>query len=277
MWQGLSLGGCFVHHLMRREVYLKMKITDGVQMQDWLKYKKPLQSIGYYVYALCEQHDDKCIPFYIGKGKNDRCLQHLTEKGDTEKHKKIAYLLEHNRLSIDILRHGISTDNVAKLIESTCIDLLGVGELSNRVRGSGTLMGRATLEEIYNLQSGEVVTVDSEDKGLAFLLNSTYKSGMSELELFEATRGIWRNVPRDESIQYAYATYGGLVKEVYQIHSWVKAGTQEYFTRTFNSEDLVARWEFIGKRASKEIRDKYVGKVLEKDRSYSSPFVKVGF
>jgi len=240
-------------------------------------YKKSLKTIGYYVYALCEIIDDKRIPFYIGKGINDRCLQHLNESGSSEKNKKISLLLKQKRLGIDILRHGLEKDSMAKIIEATCIDLLGVGELSNKVRGSGTDMGRATLEEIHNLQSGELVTVDSDHQGLAFLLNNTYKSGMSELELFEATRGIWRNIPRDESIKFAYATYGGLVKEVYQIHSWVKAGSQEYFTRELDPERAKPRWEFVGKKAPNDVREKYIGKVLDKERAYGNPFVRVGF
>ena len=245
-------------------------------MQDFSKFKKSLAMIEHYVYALCEIDDEKRTPFYIGKGVNDRCLKHLKEKGNSPKQETIEKLLAQNRLGIDILRHGIKTDKTAKLIEATCIDLLGIGELSNKVRGSGSEMGRATIEEIHNLQSGELVEIQKEHEGLAFLLNSTYKSGMSEIELFEATRGVWRNVPRDESIKYAYATYGGLIKEIYQIHSWVNAGTQQYFTRSFEDRNISQRWEFVGKKAPKDIRAMYVGKVIKKERSFGNPFIKVG-
>jgi len=245
-------------------------------MQDFSQFKKSLGMIKHYVYALCEIDDERRIPFYIGKGVSDRCLRHLREKGNSPKQETIEKLMAKNRLGIDILRHGIDTDKTAKLIEATCIDLLGIGELSNKVRGSGSEMGRATIEEIHNLQSGELVEISEEHQGLAFLLNSTYKSGMSEIELFEATRGVWRNVPRDESIKYAYATYGGLIKEVYQIHSWVKAGTQQYFTRSFEHRDISKRWEFVGKKAPQEIRYTYVGKVIKKERSYGNPFIVVG-
>lgn len=245
-------------------------------MQDFSKFKKSLLAIDHYIYALCEIDGDKRIPFYIGKGVNDRCLQHLKEKKDSPKKEVIERLLEKNSLGIDILRHGIKTDKTAKLIEATCIDLLGIGELSNKVRGSGSEMGRATVEEIHNLKSGELVEIQKEHQGLAFLLNSTYKSGMSEIELFESTRGVWRNIPRDDSIKYAYATYGGLIKEVYQIHSWVKAGTQQYFTRCFDNRNISQRWEFVGKKAPTDVREKYVGKVIKKDRSFGNPFIKVG-
>ncbi len=102
----------------------------------------------------------------------------------------------------------------AKLVEATCIDLLGVGELTNKVRGSSSLMGRITLDELQYLLLKEETEIAYEHAGLAFLLNSTYKSGMSSLELYESTRGIWANIPKDERLRFAYATYGGLVMEV---------------------------------------------------------------
>ncbi|PCJ14487.1 MAG: hypothetical protein COB04_15090 [Gammaproteobacteria bacterium] len=246
-------------------------------MRDFSEFRKSLEAIDHYVYALCEIKEDKRIPFYIGKGVKDRCLKHLKEQGDSSKQEAIQKLLSKDRLGIDILRHGIKTDQSARLIEATCIDLLGIGELTNKVRGSGSEMGRATIEEIHNLQSGELIEIDTEHQGLAFLLNATYKSGMSEIELFEATSGVWKNIPRDESINFAYATYGGLIKEVYQIHSWVLAGTQQYFTRNFESRNISQRWEFVGRKAPQEIRLKYRGKVIKKERSFGNPFVKVGF
>jgi hypothetical protein len=119
--------------------------------------------------------------------------------------------------------------------------------------------------------------VEEAHSGLAFLLNTTFKEGMTELELFEITRGVWHNVPRDESLKFAYAMHNDIVQEVYEIKDWVKAGTQEYQTRNFEGRDISKRWEFIGQKANAEIRNKYVGKSIVKNRSYGCPFVKVGF
>jgi hypothetical protein len=241
-------------------------------------YKQSLTKIGFYVYALCEINGHNRIPFYIGKGKGDRCLQHLYEIKSTQKVEKIQQLITEKKLGIDILRHNIDSDKSAKLIEATCIDLLGVGNLTNAVRGSGSLMGRMSLEEIHNLNEAIETEVEAEHAGIAVLLNKTYKSGMSELELFEVTRGVWRNPPMDDAIKYAYATYGGIVKEVYLIHSWVKAGTQQYFTRgDLNTHERRGRSEFIGRKASDEVREKYIGKLIKKNRGYGSPLIKVGF
>jgi hypothetical protein len=246
-------------------------------MIDFKNFKKTLNEIDGYIYALCELNGEKRIPFYIGKGKGDRCLQHLKEGEATEKSKNIKNLVKNNSLGIDILRHGINDDNTLKLIEATCIDLIGIGELTNVVRGKGTAMGRMTIEEIDSIVLQKAIRIKKEHTGLAFLLTNTYKSGMSALNLFESTRGVWPNPPKnDKSIKYAYATYNGIIKEVYEIHSWIKAGTQQYFTRTFENKDISKGWEFVGRIASEEIRKLYCGKLVEKERSYGSPFVKVG-
>jgi hypothetical protein len=131
------------------------------------------------------------------------------------------------------------------------------------------------LEEIHHLKSGNYVEISKEHSGIAFILNKTYKSGMSPLALFEATRGMWHNVPRDDSRKYAYAVYGGIIKEVYTIHSWVRAGTQAAFTRK-PTGDISRRWEFVGCIAPDEVRKLYVGNLLKTERSYGAPFVKVG-
>jgi len=99
------------------------------------------------------------------------------------------------------------------------------------------------------------------------------------LEIFEYTRGVWRKAQKTiagDSV-YMYATYRGVVKEVYEINNWVPAGTQQYFTRHIDPEILKDRWEFVGRIAEEEIRKLYVGKIIEKERSYGSSFVKVGF
>ncbi len=244
-------------------------------MKDVSKYKKSLDMAKFYVYAFYDMDDEFKKPFYIGKGKSERCLDHIKRPDDSPKSERIKALLERKSLGIDILRHGMD-EPTAKLVEATCIDLLGVGELTNKVRGSSSLMGRITLDELQHLLLKEETEIAHEHAGLAFLLNSTYKSGMSPLELYESTRGVWANIPKDDNLKFAYATYGGLIMEVYEIHSWVKAGIQQYFTRDLDIPADTNRFEFVGRIAAKEVRELYVGKLIKKPRSHGSPFVKVG-
>ena len=244
-------------------------------MKSLLKFTKSLSMANFYVYAFYDKEDVSKKPFYIGKGKSSRCLDHIKYPDESPKSVRIKDLFSKGNLGIDILRHGMD-ESTAKLVEATCIDLLGVGELTNKVRGSSSLMGRITLDELHHLLLQEETEIAPEHAGLAFLLNSTYKSGMSAIALYEATRGIWAKVPKDDSLRFAYATYGGLIMEVYEIECWVKAGSQQYFTRELTIPDDTNRSEFVGKIARKEIRDLYVGKLIKKSRSHGSPFVKVG-
>jgi hypothetical protein len=246
------------------------------------KRSKIFRDLKNYVYVYCTITDDnKRIPIYIGKGKSDRCFQHLNNLTDSssEKHRKIHDAILKNRLGIDILAYGLD-DQTALIVESACIDLMGIENLTNTVRGQGNNVKRVQLGELSNLLTDKKIKVQPEHRGVAILINRDYRPSFGDLELFEITRGIWsakmKTLSKDAI--HAYATFHGVVKEVYEIHSWVPAGTQEYFTRGLNPERLEnARWEFVGRKAPKDVRDIYVGKILDKPRSYGNPFMKVGF
>jgi hypothetical protein len=78
----------------------------------------------------------------------------------------------------------------------------------------------------------------------------------------------------------AYAVHHGVVKEVYEIHNWVPAGTQQYFTRDVNERFLKSLpskekyFEFVGRKAPDKIRERYKGKIVNRIRSYGNSFVK---
>lgn len=243
--------------------------------------KKFLKDLKTYVYVYCKISDDnKRNPIYIGKGKLDRCLQHLNNLSglDTVKKRKIFEAVSENRLGIDILAYGLD-DPTALSVESACIDLMGISNLTNAVRGKGTNVKRMPLQELSNLLTENKIEVAPEHQGVAILINRDYRPWFGDLELFEYTRGIWpsRMKSLSKNAKFAYATFQGVVKEVYEIHSWVPAGTQQYFTRELTPERLAAsRWEFVGRKASNEIREIYIGKILDKPRSYGNPFIKVG-
>jgi len=243
------------------------------------KFLKDLKS---YVYVYCEiDEDNRRLPIYIGKGKRDRCFSHLNnlEYYSSKKDKRLASLINEGRLGIDILAHGLD-DKTAIAIESACIDLMGIDNLENLVSGHGDNIKRVPLDELSNILLEKSIKVAPEHKGVAILINRDYKPNFGDIELFEITRGIWTKAMTTIAgdSKYAYATYKGVVKEVYEIHSWVPAGTQEYFTRFLDEKRLeTARWEFVGRKAPKEVRELYIGKIIDKPRSYGSSFIKVGY
>ena len=101
-------------------------------------------------------------------------------------------------------------------------------------------------------------SVEIRHKSMLITINILYRSNMSSLELYEATRGTWRVGSNRNKVDYAMAVYHGIVREVYRIEQWYKAGTLDYETRDASKLKRKNRWEFVGTIAD-DIRDEYIG------------------
>jgi hypothetical protein len=87
---------------------------------------------------------------------------------------------------------------------------------------------------------------------------------MSDLELYEATRGVWRVGSARETVDVALAVFEGIVVEAYQIDSRHPAGTNQYVTRANEKLAVPGRWEFLGAPASHPIRSRYVNRSIRR-------------
>lgn len=109
-------------------------------------------------------------------------------------------------------------------------------------------------------------------------ISQLYRAGMSDAELYEAARGFWRMGPQRLKVLYALAVYGGVVREVYEVVTWHRAGTTAYATRDASKPGDGKRWEFTGGIAPDQIRSKYldgaVGHYFK--RGAVNPFSYVG-
>src|SRR5262245_41615174 len=99
------------------------------------------RKLGYYVYLYVNPADDSV--FYIGKGKGTRALAHLR----ADEKRAIAKVIREIRASgaeprIEILAHGLGDPNVALKVEAAAIDLHGVKNLANAIKGHGVQYGR---------------------------------------------------------------------------------------------------------------------------------------
>ena len=89
---------------------------------------KDMENLGYYVYVYSDP--DTKIPFYIGKGRGNRCFIHLFLDNDSEKVAKIQELLSQGKEPIiEILVHGVDEETVLK-VEAAAIDLIGIENLT---------------------------------------------------------------------------------------------------------------------------------------------------
>lgn len=216
------------------------------------------EKLGHYVYLYVDPRDGKV--FYIGKGKGERCLDHLYEDDDHPKVQRIRDVFAAGlEPRIEILAHGLRSEQEAYNIEAAAIGLLGLDNLTNRVVGKDSLrFGRKGLSELEGYYAAKPVKIT--DTVILIRVNQLYRHGMTDAELYDITRGVWRlDSERAMAMKYAFAVYEGVVREVYEVEKWQAAQIGGYMTRTdLVPEDAKGRIEFVGKVAPEAIRQKYL-------------------
>lgn len=216
--------------------------------------------LGHYVYGYVDPRDDKL--FYVGKGVGSRAYAHLEDSSESDKVAHINDILAAGyRPRIDIIAYGLRDDLEASRVEAALIETLGIDNLTNAVRGlSSTTYPRRPLADIILEHESE--PIDVKDPTLLIRINREFRYGMHAVELYEATRGVWVIGERRNRAKYAMPVYDGLIREVYEIESWHRAGTTPYETRNQIelSELRHKRWEFVGHIAPTDIRETYLGR-----------------
>ena len=106
-----------------------------------------------------------------------------------------------------------------------------------------------------------VVTRSIQDRVLLIRIPVLYEPGMAGVQLYEATRGVWRVGERRESAEYRMCRRRGMIREVYVIESWHPAGSTPYATR--HQVAIAGRWEFLGRIASDDVRGRLVGRSVK--------------
>lgn len=250
-------------------------MDDSRTIKEEIPYEVAEQ-LGYYVYAYVHPDDRKI--FYVGKGVGQRAISHLSQEAETRKVQTIRSLAAAGKKPIiEILAHGLRDEETALRIECAVIDVLGLESLTNLVRGHGSNeIGRLPLDEIKARYGA--VEVDIEDPVILIRVNRLYRPGLTDEELLEITRGIWKVGPRRAAARFALAVFQGVVREVFEIGSWHSAGTTAYRTRSFTPEQCAGRWEFTGRVAEAAVRDRYKGKRVSRYLSEHSqnPIAYVG-
>lgn len=212
--------------------------------------------LGYYVYLYIDPRDESI--FYVGKGSGARCLTHLSDDSVGDKAKKIA-AIRASKLAprIDILVHGLPDESSALQVEAAVIDLIGRKLLTNKVRGwNSNAFGRMELNELVSIYDAKPITI--KDPALLIRINKLFRFGMSPTDLYDATRGIWKIGSDREKVEFVFAVFQGVVREVYKVTQWFPAGSTFYS----REEKLLdpKRWEFVGVLADETIRKKYLNR-----------------
>jgi uncharacterized protein len=205
----------------------------------------------YYVYVYLDPTSKEI--FYVGHGKGNRAFDHLADTSESEKCARVRAIREAGRQPvIEILVHGLDRATALQ-VEAAAIDLIGAEQLTNVVRGwrSG-VYGRMTVDQVRAQYAAAEVEITHPC--ILIRINDLFRYGMAPIELYDATRGVWKAGPNRAKAKYALAIFDGVVQEVYEIAGWFAGGSTLY---TRDDTDAPDRWEFVGRVAPERIRDRY--------------------
>ena len=211
------------------------------------------QNGDYYVYGLIDPRTDRL--FYIGKGTGNRVFQHVAESGkhpDSEKEKlRIIKEIEESGYQVKhILINWGLCEPEAFASEASLINLLNYlspASLSNIVSGHHST-GCLTVEEIERQFGAELLQEqDFKHKLLVIKVNKLYHRHMSEQELYDIVRGVWRaDIQKDRQTDYVLGVYNNLIIGCYKPTRWyrvfdVTPDKLPLHTRNRNLEEIKKR------------------------------------
>lgn len=223
--------------------------------------QKTIIQLNYYVYALIDPKTDK--PFYVGKGMGNRVFNHIALALDTDtsnaKYDTIREIQSAGQtVKHIIIRHGL-TESQAFEIEATIIDLLDFFKLSttNIAGGHKTLQfGVMTTDDVIRLYNAEPLT-SLQHQAIIININGQYKRGMSDFDLYNATRQAWViNSKKTNWIKVVLAEYKGLIIEVFSVDNWYGVASKDK-----KGKDKT-RWAFNGSVADDSLRSIYINKSI---------------
>ena len=112
---------------------------------------------------------------------------------------------------------------------------------------------------------------DFDEPGILIKISNVNLSEMSAQELYDRVRGNWRvGLTRARNAKLAFGVCGGRIVEVYRIDRWLPAGQDEA------SESGDGRYQFVGRLASDELRERYKGQIVEDLAQGQNPIRYVG-
>lgn len=211
-----------------------------------------VEHLGYYVYLLIDPRDGAI--FYVGKGVNNRCFDHIlvarkTDRDEFSEFSKLerirAIEAAGHRVRIEVLRHGLD-EPTAFHVESAAIDLLP--DLTNAVKGHHS--ERWNVEHLNGVYGAKPVVIAPEHRVILIRVAREYRPDITDAELYEKTRSWWRIAERRTDLrnpkapEWAFSVAGGVVRRVYKITGWEEP-TEEIIA---GDERRRGRRAFIGHR-----------------------------
>jgi hypothetical protein len=227
--------------------------------------EKTKQNLKAYVYMLIDPRTNK--PFYIGKGNNNRVFDHVKcaikdEDEQSLKYDTIRDLIAQDKVPVYVIvRHGLS-DETAYHLECTLIDYsyyLG-NQLTNVASGKNSIeKGLMSVEKVQSLYNA-VPLKEIGDNCVIININKTYKRHAHVDSIYLATKETWKMKDPRGKITTVLSEYHGLIVEVFAVSNWYEK-ERSYGIKSPRAGKYIG-FGFEGKVASKDIRDKYIGKSI---------------
>ena len=222
------------------------------------------EQLKWYVYRLIDPRNGET--FYVGKGKGNRIFDHAkgilpTEEGEAmdPKLQRIKEILTAGlEVGHVIHRHGLSTTQIAYLVEAAVIDAFP--GLTNRIRGHGsTDYGSRHVVEIIREYAGEEFQVKKP-----LMLISIGVFYYRRDNPYDAVRYAWKvNPDRVKQFNLVLARLRGLVVGAYRCKEWLPATRVNFpdlAERYSDVTDIPNFYGFVGKPAEADAWEYYVGK-----------------
>ena len=216
------------------------------------------ERLDWYVYALIDPRNGRL--FYIGKGKGDRVFAHAEDaiEGDAESEKLnlIREIIASGK-SVEtlILRHAITSEKQAYLVESVLIDFCALlvsrnvdlkTGLTNIAAGHHSeIFGAMSTDEVATLYEAPIAPKFRE-KGILLRIPQRWTPAKAPEALYESTHGWWVLGERRNEAKYAFAVSNGVIRAIYRINSWRKRAEGD---RGYQPGEK-PRWGFDGEIAS---------------------------
>lgn len=192
--------------------------------------QKSLVQLGdYYVYGLIDPRTNQI--FYIGKGTGNRVFEHEKESlsnPDSDK-LKLKTISEIHSSGLDVEKVIINsnlTESEAFAAEAALINAFNyisdIG-LTNIVAGhhSPEALSVEDFEKTHGAE--ELREEDIKHNILVIRINQLYRRNMTQYELYECVRGIWKaSMKRVESVDYVFGVYNSLIVAVYKPDKWYR-------------------------------------------------------
>tara|TARA_Y100001960_G_scaffold289598_1_gene329565 strand:+ start:37 stop:864 length:828 start_codon:yes stop_codon:yes gene_type:complete len=210
--------------------------------------------IGWYVYGIFSP--TSTVPFYIGKGKGARVLQHLKEALSSEKQTyKLATIRslfsQGSSPRLSIIRRNIESEELAYLIESCLIDV--IRPEGNLVLGHDTHeFGMTDIKNIIAENSTEILAEADITEPLMFikidrLWEENNLSGHFDAQkLYDITRGFWRVNRKRAKGRHVCAVAHGVIREIYEVFEWNAAEDIEFLEGERRPKKSLHRFRFTG-------------------------------